>query len=541
MQKSLANMNRDELILMIKSHENAVAKNKVIITNKENEITIKGNKITEINAKYKKEIKEYESEIQLLKYQLEDVKRQLFGVKRERFISNETVNQLTLPFDLPQTKEETQELEEKIEYTRKKKKRAEHPGRATFPSHLPVEETIIEPEQSTEGLRCIGKEITEKLEYIPSKFYIKRIIRPKYVKDNADKTESKILIGSLPEFAIYKGIAGNSLVTQLLVQKFVDHLPYYRQQQIFRRENIQIDKSTINNWQLKIFDLLRPLYQKMIMYVKRQGYLQVDETTIKVLDPQKRGKTHLGYYWVYYAVLQKILIFDYQKGRGEKAPMAMLDNFQGYLQTDGYAVYDKYAKKQGITHVGCMAHARRYFDKALTNDRERAEYVLLKIQSLYKIEKLAKTNKLNFAQKKELRLKEALPVFNELGEYLYNNLNTTLPKSPIGKAISYTLARWESLMAYLYDGALNIDNNLVENSIRPTAIGRKNYLFAGSHSGAQKAAMFYTFFGTCKINNVNPYKWLLYVLDNIHKYSAENLDDLFPDNILKSFPDLKQL
>ena len=516
-------MSKNELILMIDSNEVVLAENEVVL------------------AENEKQIKDYKSEVQLLKYQLEDVRRQLFGVKRERFISNETVNQLTLPFNIPQTKEETQELEETIEYTRKKKKRAEHPGRASFPSHLPVKEIIIEPQENTDGLKCIGKEITEKLEYIPSKFYIKRIVRPKYVEDNIDKTESKILIGILPEFAIYKGIAGNSLVTQILVQKFVDHLPYYRQQQIFKRENILIDKSTINNWQLKIFELLSPLYQKMIMYIKRQGYLQVDETTIKVLDSQKKGKTHLGYYWVYYAVLQKTLIFNYQKGRGEKAPQAILDNFQGYLQTDGYAVYDKYAKKQGITHLACMAHARRYFDKALTNDKEKAEYVLTEIQKLYKIEEYARTNNLSFAQKKELRLKEALPVFNELGEYLYNNLNTTLPKSPIGKAISYTLARWQSLMAYLYDGALNIDNNLVENSIRPTAIGRKNYLFAGSHSGAQRAAMFYTFFGTCKINNVNPYKWLLYVLDNIHKYSDENLDDLFPANIIKAIPGFKQL
>ncbi len=523
-------MSKDELILMIKSNKATLAEKEVVLAN--NKATL---------AKNKEQITNYKSEVELLKYQLDDVKRQLFGVKRERFISNQCVNQLTLPFDIPEAKEETQIIEQNIEYTRKKKKRAQHPGRAAFPSHLPVEETIIEPEGNIEELKCIGTEVTEKLEYTPSRFYIKRIIRPKYVKHNADKTESKVLIGILPEFAIYKGIAGNSLVAQLLVQKFVDHLPYYRQQQIFKRENIQIDKSTINNWQIKISELLSPLYQKMVMYVKRQGYLQVDETTIKVLDRQKKGKTHLGYYWVYYAVLQKTLIFDYQKGRSEKAPKTILEGFKGYLQTDGYVVYDKYAKKEDITHVACMAHARRYFDKALSNDKEKAEYVLLKIQRLYQIERLAKENKLDFDQIKELRLKEALPVFNKLGKYLYDNLNTTLPKSPIGKAISYMLARWQSLMAYMYDGALNIDNNLVENSIRPTAIGRKNYLFAGSHSGAEKAAMFYTFFGSCKINNVNPYKWLLYVLENIHKYSANNLDELFPAEIGKSIPEFKQL
>lgn len=138
------------------------------------------------------------------------------------------------------------------------------------------------------------------------------------------------------------------------------------------------------------------------MYVKRQGYLQVDETTIKVLDRQKKGKTHLGYYWVYYAVLQKILMFDYQKGRVEKAPKTMLENFKGYLQTDGYAVYDKYGKKEGVTHIACMAHAKRYFEKALINDKEKAEYVLLKIQKFYQIENFAKENKLDFKQIKEL-------------------------------------------------------------------------------------------------------------------------------------------
>jgi len=371
MRKALANMSKSELILVIKSDENTIAKNEATIVEKENTIT-----------KIKNQINEHISEVQLLKYQLEDVKRQLFGAKRERFISNKNVNQLSLPFNLPETKEQIQAVKEKIEYTRTKKKRAQHPGRAAFPSHLPVKEITIEPEQNIEGLKCIGKEVTEKLEYIPSKFYIKRIIRPKYVKDNADKTECKILIGSLPEFAIYKGIAGNSLVAHLLVQKFVDHLPYYRQQQIFKRANIIIDKSTINNWQLKISELLSPLYQKMIMYVKRQGYLQVDETTIKVLDRQKKGKTHLGYYWVYYSVLQKTLIFNYQKGRGEKAPKAMLEDFKGYLQTDGYAVYDKYAKNKDITHVSCMAHARRYFEKALTNDKEKAEHVLVQNRSV---------------------------------------------------------------------------------------------------------------------------------------------------------------
>ena len=180
MQKALVNISKEELILMINSSEIVIAKNEIILTEKENAL-----------AEKEEQIKDYKSELELLKYQLADLKRQLFGIKRERFISNQSVNQLSLPFNTPETKEETQIIEEKIEYTRKKKKRAEHPGRAAFPSHLPIEETIIEPQENTEGLKCIGNEITEKLEYTPSKFYIKRIIRPKYVKDNTEKQNLK--------------------------------------------------------------------------------------------------------------------------------------------------------------------------------------------------------------------------------------------------------------------------------------------------------------------------------------------------------------
>ena len=192
MQKPLVSMSKEELILIVKSNEITLAENEVILA--ETEATL---------VKSKEQITSYKSDVELLKFQLEDLRRQLFGVKRERFISNQSVDQLTLPFDIPETKEETQIIKEKIEYTRKKKKRAEHPGRAAFPSHLPVEETIIEPQENIEGLKCIGQEITEKLEYTPSKFYINRIIRLKYVKDNKEKTASKVLIGSLPEFAIY--------------------------------------------------------------------------------------------------------------------------------------------------------------------------------------------------------------------------------------------------------------------------------------------------------------------------------------------------
>jgi transposase len=185
------------------------------------------------------------------------------------------------------------------------------------------------------------------------------------------------------------------------------------------------------------------------------------------------------------------VLFDYNPSRGGHVPKSMLDNFRGYLQSDGYAAYDKYGKKKDITHLACWAHTRREFEKALQNDRPRAEKALLMIQGLYKIERKAKEERLSPEQIKELRLEESLPVINEMGKWIFEEIKNTLPKSQIGKAKAYAYARWDALSAYLYDGNLQIDNNLVENAIRPIALGRKNYLFAGSHEAAQRSAMIY--------------------------------------------------
>jgi transposase len=208
----------------------------------------------------------------------------------------------------------------------------------------------------------------------------------------------------------------------------------------------------------------------------------------------------------------------------------MLGNFKGYLQTDGYAVYEKYGKKKGVTHLACWAHARREFEKALDNDKQRAEKALLLIQKLYAVERQAKQGSLSSQQIKELRLAASLPVINELGKWIFEEIKTTLPKSQIGKAMAYAYARWDALSAYLYDGNLQIDNNLVENAIRPVSLGRKNYLFAGSHEAAQRAAMIYSFFAICKKHEVNPFRWLKLTLQNIMSVNHKNIKDLYPQN-----------
>ena len=196
--------------------------------------------------------------------------------------------------------------------------------------------------------------------------------------------------------------------------------------------------------------------------------------------------------------MDKTVLFDYSPTRGSEAPLPILGNFEGYLQTDGYIGYDKYGKKKGVTHMACWAHTRREFEKALQNDRPRAEKALLMIQKLYAVERKAREEGYSLEQVKNLRLEMALPVVNELGEWIFEEIKTVLPKSQIGKAMTYAQSRWDPLSAYLYDGKLQIDNNQIENVIRPVALGRKNWLFAGSHEAAQRAAMIYTFFAICK-------------------------------------------
>ncbi|WP_257669766.1 IS66 family transposase [Parapedobacter tibetensis] len=458
-----------------------------------------------------------------LKSQVEMYQRMQFGQKRERFEGDP--NQTFLPFGAgpDEAEQQQEETREKIEYVRK---RPNHKGRAKLPRHLPVEEIGIHPEGDLSEMVCIGKEITEELECEPAKFYIKRYIRYKYAAKNGEG----VRIADLPERVIDKGIPGAGLLAMILTGKYADHLPLYRQKHIFARENIQIPSSTMEGWTKEALIKLQPLYERLVFDTKAKGYLQVDETPIKVLDSDRKGATHQGYYWVYHAPLDNTVLFDYSPTRGGIAAVPMLGNFKGYLQTDGYAVYEKYGKKKEVTHLACWAHARREFEKALDSDKQRAEKALLMIQKLYAVERQAKQENLSPEQIKELRLAESLPVINELGKWIFEEIKNTLPKSQIGKAMAYAYARWDALSAYLYDGNLQIDNNLVENAIRPVSLGRKNYLFAGSHEAAQRAAMIYSFFAICKKHEVNPFQWLKYTLENIMTINHKNIKDLYPQN-----------
>jgi len=342
--------------------------------------------------------------------------------------------------------------------------------------------------------------------------------------------EVRIIVAPMPSSPLPKSNAGPGLLAHLLVSKYVDHLPFYRQRQMFKREGIDIAESTINGWFTGTCNLLSPLYEVHKKLIQSKDYLQADESPIPVLTQDKPGSTHKGYQWVYQSPVDKTVCFDYQTGRGREGPNLFLKNFQGTLQTDGYVAYDSFEKKSGITLLACMAHARRKFDEAKSNDPQRATRALTIIQQLYRIESDAKEAELDTQAIRTLRLEKAVPILEELHQWLKTEIYAVLPKSAIGKAIQYTLGLWDRLSRYVNDGRYQIDNNRIENSIRPLALGRKNYLFAGSHQAAQRAAMMYSFFGTCKLHQINPFEWLNDVLTRISDHKANRLAELLPQN-----------
>lgn len=469
-----------------------------------------------------------ELRLEKMEQQFAKLQKMLFGQKSERFVAVTPDGQLV--FELGLEAEKPQEIpeEEELTYTRKKKTRKEKPSRQALPADLRRETVVIEPKVDLTGALMIGEEVTEILEYRPGEFWVRRIVRTKYVWSKQE--ERGVAIAPLPSQPIDKGIPAASLLALIIVEKYVDHLPLYRQVQRFKRLGMRVPMSTICGWVAQSAELLSPLYHVLMKKVLECGYIQVDETTIKVLDQITKGKAHLGYHWIYHDPIRGLVLFDYRKGRSREGPEELLGQFCGYLQTDGYKVYDRFEKGSypAITVLACMAHARRYFHDALKNDPKRAEQALLMIQQIYQIEREAREQNLSHEQRHILRQEKALPVLDQLKTWLFENLTQTTPKSAIGEAIAYSLRRWKKLCNYTLDGKLEIDNNLAENSIRPIALGRKNYLFAGSHKGAKHAAMLYSFLATCKKNGVEPYTWLKDVLSRIKEHPVNRLEELIP-------------
>jgi transposase len=469
-----------------------------------------------------------------LRFELDKLRKAIYGFKSEKRNNSVGVDQMSL-FELGTTTAMQEELSQQAASTAKPspKKRAKGTGRMPLPQELPREEVVIPPSESIEGCVKIGEEITEVLEIVPASFYVKRYIRPKYARANGEG----VIIGTLPDRVIEKGIPSESVVAHMTVQKYVYGMPLHRLLDMFTRMGIRVPASTASDWIMGGWEQLKPLWQLLSLMVLRQKYLQVDETPIKVLDRDHKNGIHQGYMWLYHAPVDRLVLFDYRKGRDHTGPKAMLKDFKGIIQTDGYEVYHKlFHDREDIHLTFCMAHARRKFVDALKDDEKQANHVLDEIGKLYRLEERLREENCTWEQRTEERKKHAVPVLEALGSWLKENLYRYRPTSPMGKAVAYAHHRWAGLSAYTLHGQMEIDNNLVENAVRPLAIGRKNFMFCGSHNAAEMTAAMYSFMASCKKNNINEFEWLKDVFERIQSINHKDLYQLLPSNWKKYRP-----
>lgn len=416
--------------------------------------------------------------------------------------------------------------------------RSQHPKRQSLPENFPRE--VITYDISDEEKQCdccgqlkqrFGETVTEQLDVIPPQFKVLKHVRPKYACKHCTDGVS---IAPMPILFLPKSIAAPGLVAYTITNKYIDHVPLYRQEQIWDRYGVPIPRNTSCGWVMSAASQCEPLITVMKDDILASGYIQADETTVQVLKEPERKNERKSYMWIYRGnAPNKIsVIFDYQETRAGAHAREFLSSFNGYLQTDGYKGYDWVDSDKNIIHLGCMAHARRPFAQLvkLAKQSGKAHQAVAFIQKLYRIEDNIRG--LSPDARKAIREKEAIPILDKLKAWLNKSSQNTPLKSKLGEGIAYMLKRWQLLTNYLLDGRLEIDNNWVENSIRPFAIGRKNWLFAGSPRGAKAGATLYSLIMTCKANDIDPFRYLNYIFNHIPQCNTpDDYRALLPYNI----------
>ena len=408
-----------------------------------------------------------------------------------------------------------------------------------LPEHLPVVEEVIEPEpvkQQPDQWRCIGQEVSEQLDFEPARFLRRRIIRKKYV--HRTEVDAVPVIAPLPERLLDRSLPAPGLLAYILVAKYCDHLPLYRQEQIYaQRHQVQLPRQTLARWVELAADWLKPIYEQIRTGVMAGGYVQVDETPIDYLEPGN-GKTRQGYLWTG-SRPQADVFFHWETSRAT----ACLDNvipatFTGTIQCDGYAAYRAFANGRGqaITLAGCWAHVRRKFYEARESSPRLAGWLLNQIQQLYRIEARLREHRAGPSMRAAARASESRPVIKRIERALIKlkASGRQLPQSPLGIAIDYALGQWRTLEIYLADGRVEIDNNLVENAIRPTAIGKKNWLFIGEADAGQRSAIVYTLIECCRRRGLNPIAYLRDVLTRLPNMTNRQIHEVTPEAWSKS-------
>jgi transposase len=404
-------------------------------------------------------------------------------------------------------------------------------GRQPLPRHLKRERIIhdlAEKEKHCsdcqQDLRPIGEESSERYEYIPAQLTVIEDICKKYACACTVKTATK------PPQPIEKSTAGAGLLAQVIVSKTADHLPLHRQEKIFERHGVDISRKTMGGWLAQCAGLLKPLYGSLKEVLFQSKVIGTDDTSVKVLDV-KLPFARTGRIWPYYGdANHPVILYDYTATRERAGPEEFLRGYRGYLQADAYGGYDAFFKDpaRGLTEVGCWAHARRYFHKALESDQPRMGPALLLIAQLYRVE--AKARLLKAGDRLCLRQLESRPVLDKLHGYLLEIQAEMLPKSPEGRAVRYTLKNWTALTRYCEDGDLSIDNNATERAIRGVAVGRNNWLFFGSDEGGKTGAVLRSFVASCQRVGVDPFVWFKDILSRIAGHPITRLAELLPHN-----------
>ena len=487
-------------------------------------------------------LRQKEVRIAQLEKQVDYLKRQLYGGKAERYINPDPqARQLEL-FEgvdlLPgekeaATKAEKEIISEKEARAKRMEKAKKSAVRKSLPENLERKIEHLYPEgynpQDWDLLDEQEPLYTEVLIKEPTKFYVLRTYRHKAIR----KSDHLIVTADCPVKPIAKSYASSSLLADLMVDKYVDHIPFYRQHKQFERLGMKIPEPTILGWFQQVSDLLMPLHFRLWELMKKTNYLQCDETTLPVVRNDKH-KTVKGYIWLVRDPMSGREYFYWDKGsRSGEVVLKLFNGYQGALQTDGYERYELLDGKKGIILLSCWAHARRKFSDAIKNDRERAESALEQIQLLYEVERQIKDQALCFEEAAKLRVRLAYPIMVRFEKWLVAEHAKVIKGSPIEKAILYTYNRFNKLSRYHLNGRYNIDNNGIENAARPVAVGRKNYLFCQNDT-AESTAIIYSFMGCCKAAKVNFRTWMIYFLDHVHDYDQDytrDIAELLPDNL----------
>jgi transposase len=468
-------------------------------------------------------LKERDEKIEKLSHCLEQLRRHQFGRRSEQL----SPDQMLFPFTAQSFPAE--HPRPTAEPKPNGNGKAGH-GRKPLPPNLPRIPVVHDvPPAERRCRECdrelvrIGEEVAEQLEYKPASFHVLRHVRPKYA---CKACQANVVIAEPPPAPIEKGIPGPGVLAHLVVSKYADHLPLYRQQAIFERHGVEVARTTLCGWVGRVADLLRPIYDAMVLDVLSSKVLHTDDTPVPVLDPEL-DRTREGRLWVYVGDRDHAqTVYQFSPNRERVWPQEFLSAYRGYLQADAYQGYDKLFTGGTIVEVGCWAHARRYFYDAQTSDRTRSLVALSYIGELYRVEEEAK--ELPSDDRRKLRQERSRPILECFEKWMTTESLSLLPQSPITEAMTYARQQWKALSRYVEDGDLAIDNNAAERALRAVAVGRKNWLFAGNDEGGERAAVLYSLVASCKQSGVEPFHYIRAVLEQVSTHPARAVAELMP-------------